>query len=976
MTHWPKWWYNVVLWVRDVILRPSFEPSVVIVRAALRILFAVGGGLLLVVAAVYLSRIWIAEAYIRSALEKRGFENVALHITKLGVNGIEIENFASGKPDNHPPLQIGAMRVDWNLGALQHGYIDALVVSDVSVSINQTDAGLFIGDAPLIPTHPATPSQTNFHLGRVSLDNANIEFVSASGTASVLVAGDYDRGTGGRFDADLSTANYGWQTHAIQNAVATVSATVTPDLAFYGRIVSSAGLVVSETGYPDLTFSAEFSGADLTALVNDRENANAEMVFSASAPFVALDSLATYAQTLELFAGAVPSEAAITATGHVYYKSGVFILENKQPDYLTVSTDTGLALGLSAPVGSRLVEWSPLIKYLNFNYAIAGLKASPADGSVTLVRSGTEPWTIDSLFSASAWNDTDFSLVPGRVTYSGLIDGFKIDGDTLFTGGATRLRTNNMVLSNLLLDGEFSISGDLRAREGFVTVPKGCITVKQPQAKTTNGTFDFADAKFCPPTTGPIVLRVSQSADNEFTLDADGVLSASNFDAQVGETTFSGKPPEAALNLKVRNRTAVAETTISGGRLNFNDRINFSRMTGGGQAIYREGDIMMAGDIHSLTLTDLALPVTFSPLVFSGAFSLREAAALFTGGLATPSGREFSNLEGMYDLKTGTGQAKIEFGLSNFNSVIQPADILPLLKGLVENAAGEADGEIFIDFAGGGIQSGGNFALKDFTFNGPTRAVTQTAGLNLDADFESLSPFKTNGVQTATIDLIDLDALKLENGEVYFEAPGDDTLRIQSAVWPWFGGSLGIYEGAIPLNGRIVTIPLEVKNIDMADLFDFLDINGLSGEGRLDGRLPIVVEDGEARIEGGSLRASGVGIIEYKSIALENAANSAGDAGKLAFDALSSFEFERLELDVDGSLSGEIQIGVRMEGNSDAVVSNAGINYNIRINAPILGLREQYQAQQEEKRKVIDELSERYGVELEFGEAEKLQPGE
>ena len=110
---------------------------------------------------------------------------------------------------------------------------------------------------------------------------------------------------------------------------------------------------------------------------------------------------------------------------------------------------------------------------------------------------------------------------------------------------------------------------------------------------------------------------------------------------------------------------------------------------------------------------------------------------------------------------------------------------------------------------------------------------------------------------------VDLDALQLNEGEIIFELPGDETLQVYEAVFPWFGGVLGVYEAQASFDRTVSVMPMRIDNVDLAQVLEYVDIEGLSGEGRLSGVLPLSASDGRARIDGGVLKSDGPGAIRY-----------------------------------------------------------------------------------------------------------------
>ena len=950
-----------------------------LVPAALLILLFVAA------AGVYLWRGTIAEHYARQALETRGLEDVSLSVTSLSTSGLVVEDLtAREKSDGTPVLSLERAEAAWSLADLRNGKIENISLSGLTVHITQQGDDMLIAGLPLSELRGAgggTGAGASVTLDEITVSDTAILLKSDYGDAALSLDGNYARETGGAATLQALSGIFQFGETTLRETDLQASVSLRPDRSFNGAASTALSVENGGRSYPDLQAAFSFSGTDFLALVQDRSNAEAQITFDLSAPSVPLDMLAPYTDYVTIAAGEMPKTSTLSARGLVKLAGGVISLENVNEDYLSARTDTGLDLDLSAPMGTTLGRWSDTRSWLNLDYNISGLKASPAGGHIDIAREQDGPVRINTDFTAAEWQDTSFTLVPGTVTFAGDLDGSRLTGDLQVSGGPSRLETNNMVLRNLPVSADFSLDADLAARTAEITVPRGCITLPRPSARTRNGSFNFSNAKFCPPTAGPLVLTASLDTDGTLTARADGIITASALDTTIGETSITGRPPRAIVSLDINGRTATARTELYGGDIQINELINLSGMNGRGRATYKDGDISITGNINEVLLKDLREPTDFSPLAFEGTFAVRQAQATFNGTLAIPGVESFSTLNGNYDLRAQDGEARLAFGPLTLNPEgFQLTDVLPPLKGYVENAGGPISGTVLLKLAREGLQTGASLNIDGLSFSGPTRAVTRTGNLSLTADFDGLLPLQTRGVQTATIGLVDLDALKLENGEVQFSAPGDGTMQVLSAVWPWFGGSLSIQDAVVPLDGSTISVPMNVRNIDISQLLAFFGVNGLSGTGRLDGTLPVIIENGKARIENGTLRAITPGNIAYESAALQRAAENAGAAGKITFEALRSFDFDQLVMTLNGDLDGDINLGLRLEGRTDLEgltsqsIDNTGIHFNIKINAPLSGLVRQYDQQRQSKESIFDDLVREKGLELEFGDTERVQP--
>ncbi|MCI5044259.1 MAG: YdbH domain-containing protein [Aquisalinus sp.] len=941
--------------------------------------------LLVAAAGLYLWRSAIAEHYARQSLEARGLKDVSLSITSLNTSGVVVENLsASNGRDGTPSLRLKRAEATWSLKDLRDGKIENITLSGLTIQLRQEDDDILIAGLPLSDlrgTSGRADAGSNVTLDEITISDTTILLQSNYGNAELSLDGNYARNTGGAATLQAMSSDFQFGPTTLRETDLQASVSLRPDRSFNGAASTSLSVENNGRSYPNLQAAFSFSGTDFLALARDRNATEAQVTFDLSAPSIPLDMLAPYTDYITFAAGQMPETSTLSARGLLKLAGGIISLENINEDYLSARTDTGLNLELSAPKGTTLGRWSDTRSWLNLDYDINGLKASPAGGHIDLGREQDGPIRINTDFTAAEWQDRSFTLVPGTLSFTGNLDGTHLSGDVQISGGPSRLETNNMVLRNLPVSADFSLDADLATRTAEITVPRGCIALPRPSARTRNGSFNFTSAKFCPPSAGPLVLTAYIDDTGTFTARADGIITANSLDTTVGETSITGRPPRAIVSLDINGRTATARTGLYGGDIQINELINLSGMNGNGLATYKDGEVSIRGNISDVLLTDLREPTSFSPLAFQGTFAVQQAQATFNGTLAIPGVESFSTMDGRYDLRAQDGQARLTFGPLTLNpDGFQLTDVLPPLKGFVENAGGPISGTALLKLAREGLQTGANLKIDGISFSGPTPAITRTGNLALTADFDGLLPLKTSGVQTATIGLIDLDALKLENGEIQFSAPGDGTMQVLSAVWPWFGGTLSIKDAIVPLDGSSISVPMRVQNIDISQLLAFFGVNGLSGAGRLDGTLPIIIENGNARIENGTLRAITPGNIAYESAALQRAAENAGAGGKLAFEALRSFDFDQLVLTINGDLAGDINLGLRLEGRTDLEgltsqpIDNTGIHFNININAPLSGLVRQFDQQRQSKQSIFDDLVREKGLELEFGDAERVQP--
>lgn len=252
----------------------------------------------------------------------------------------------------------------------------------------------------------------------------------------------------------------------------------------------------------------------------------------------------------------------------------------------------------------------------------------------------------------------------------------------------------------------------------------------------------------------------------------------------------------------------------------------------------------------------------------------------------------------------------------------QPVDLFPILGDHVQRVTGQIDVRGQLGW-GSAVTSKMDIVVKDVGFDS---AVTSVGGLNGALALASLLPLRTAGSQHFSAKL---KVAGLPDGDVdlRFTLPGNNRLHIDRAAFALAGGSLEIANITLG-QGQSVAGELLIRGLDLAALLGVIDVDGLSGSGRIDGRIPVRVDETGVAILSGKLGSKGPGVVRYTGSALPE---TAGESIKLVRQALSDFHYTEMSLTLDRGAGGDGSLLVNLKGANPAVLENHPFVINIKL---------------------------------------------
>jgi dicarboxylate transporter DctA-like protein len=329
-------------------------------------------------------------------------------------------------------------------------------------------------------------------------------------------------------------------------------------------------------------------------------------------------------------------------------------------------------------------------------------------------------------------------------------------------------------------------------------------------------------------------------------------------------------------------------------------------------------------------------PILAVPLSLSASASLTGPHVDFTilgelGGKERGS-KSTARLEakGRHDRSSGSGSATIVLEPVMFHrGSVEPGDLAPALGGMVEDVEGSVGLGGTLRWSSVAVTPDLTLHLGDLAFAAAGMQLRALTG-DIKVDKLWLPATPPGQTVTATIEAAGLSPAKLS---LAFQLAAAPALKLERIAVDVAGGEIVATPFTIdPASAEIATT-LAVDHVDLAEVTKLLSIEGLSGTGQLDGKIPIDLKGGTVAISGGRLAARNPGVLSYQPSTLPPEIAKAGGSVELALKALSDFHYDTLALDLDKSSGGEGTVLLRLQGHNPAVMSGQPFNFNIRIDS-------------------------------------------
>ncbi len=283
-----------------------------------------------------------------------------------------------------------------------------------------------------------------------------------------------------------------------------------------------------------------------------------------------------------------------------------------------------------------------------------------------------------------------------------------------------------------------------------------------------------------------------------------------------------------------------------------------------------------------------------------------------------------------HSLSSGRGQADLTIPGLKFGQAIQPEEITPITLGVIANVDGMLKGQGQINWSDAGITSSGTFGTDMMDM---AAAFGPVAGLSTQIRFSDLLGMETPPGQEVRMMAVNPGVAVLD-GLVSFRLLPGLKAQIEGGRWPFAGGYLVLEPTILDLNQAAERrLTFRVEGLDAARFIAAMEFENIAATGTFDGVLPMVFDAQGGRIEGGNLVARFGGTLSYVG---EISNENLGMMGRFAFDALKSLRYNRLSIDLDGAIDGDVVTRIKFAGVNQAPIE--GVRAKLPVPIKVTGL--------------------------------------
>ncbi|NLA75853.1 MAG: hypothetical protein GX846_10360, partial [Deltaproteobacteria bacterium] len=210
------------------------------------------------------------------------------------------------------------------------------------------------------------------------------------------------------------------------------------------------------------------------------------------------------------------------------------------------------------------------------------------------------------------------------------------------------------------------------------------------------------------------------------------------------------------------------------------------------------------------------------------------------------------NLKGSTSPFSETGRTEVNIDIPEYKpaSNIEIGKLVPELEGYMFNGIIKTHGEFKL--AGSLMESGLDFRLEKGTLtNREKNLLLEDISLNLAID--DLLSFQSPSGQGIKIGRLSMGNITAADFEAGFRVESPSSLFIEQGRFKWSGGNINIQSFMLDTEKDKYIITLFCDRLRLSQILGQFGVKGVSGEGTVNGRIPVVISKGKIKFEEGFL---------------------------------------------------------------------------------------------------------------------------
>jgi len=217
------------------------------------------------------------------------------------------------------------------------------------------------------------------------------------------------------------------------------------------------------------------------------------------------------------------------------------------------------------------------------------------------------------------------------------------------------------------------------------------------------------------------------------------------------------------------------------------------------------------------------------------------------------------------------------------------------------------------------------------------------SGLSYKGSIDLLPDIKSSDISSLTVTDIDIGIpVTSARVEILLETSKNGSLPIIRLN----GLSMSVLDGKIIGNGLELDINndtqemvLVAEGLDLAEIVDMQQIEGLTATGRLDGYIPVTVTDNGIRISKGKIVTQEQGgYIHYKPAGGTSEIEKSAIGSEFVFRIIEDLDYNSLNIDVDYEEDGALKMQLAIKGISPKIDTRRPIHFNLNVQQNVLQL--------------------------------------